>query len=112
MLLYFHSDFVLLLDELLDLLRAVKTILKMHLWMNWRSLLTTMGQQSSRGFLYCWCIFEELHCDAQLQFFDTHGCFLLCVHFSISCNNCNRTSGTRTVSNSAEFSIFLTQQVH
>ena len=65
-------------------------MLKMHLWTSWRSLLTTLGQQSPRGFLYCWCIYEELHCEAQLQFFDTHGCFPLCVHFSIGCSDCKK----------------------
>ena len=57
--LYFDADFVLLRDELLVLLRPVKTMLKMHLWTSWRSLLTTLGQQSPRGFLRCRCIFEK-----------------------------------------------------
>ena len=29
---------------------------------------------------HCRCIFEELRCHEQLQFFDKHFCFLFCLH--------------------------------
>ena len=47
------------------------------------------GEFSKRE--HCGCIFEELYCQEQIQFFDIHCCFLFCLHFSIGCNYCAKS---------------------
>ena len=56
---------------------------------------------------YCWRVFEDFHSQENVQFFEIHCGLFMCLHFSIGCDDCRRTSRRRQSIHFSRIRLFL-----